>query len=125
MARDARTALFRQMQGIFEGYLFRHFRWGGTGVTLLPARPVLPSRGVRVRRGQVHEIITVRLADDQLELEAVSPQECPPLGRITLRLVEGEGVDNKTDLVDGPLDSAVFQKIGDKLDELLTEKHDG
>lgn len=117
MAKDSRTALFRQVQGVFESYLFQHFRWGGDGVKVLPGKPVLPSKGFRPRRGQVHEIVTVWL-DDRFELEALSPQECPPLGRITLRSIEGEGVDGKTDLVDGPLDSAVFQKIGAKLGEL-------
>lgn len=114
--KSSRLGLFRHLQMIFEQHLAPHFRWGQ--VEILPGEPVLATKNYTPRRGEVRDIVTVRFGKG-LELEVQSSEEAKPLGRVVLRKVDASG---KADLVDGPLDGAVFARIGAKVNEMVQQR---
>ena len=98
----ARAALFRQVREFLETQAVGLY--GVRDVAYFVARPAEDKRegGRRFAFGREREIVEGKFGEFEIVLE--SPNEVPPLGRLTLRWPGGE--------VDGPIDRMTFERAG-------------
>jgi len=98
----ARAALFRQVREFLETQAVGLYGVGD--VDYFVARPAEDKRegGRRFAYGKEREIVEGKFGEFEIVLE--SPNEAPPLGRVTLRWPGGE--------VNGPIDRTTFERAG-------------
>jgi hypothetical protein len=102
----ARAALFRHLQIFFETHLRGIHRYDEFAPYV--AQDAEPEPGKRRwAHGKLKEIVEGRFGDYEILL--ASPLEVPPLGRVSLRAVDG-GFN-----ISGPIDSATFDRMGEAI----------
>jgi hypothetical protein len=125
MRRDAmiraNLALTRQAQDFFRRHLVGIYRWDD--VVFLPKERndlpeiIVTARGRRRRteraEGKFHAIVQMQFPgrDGIWQIRIEGPNEHPPLGWIEL---------DGPDIIDGPLDSSTWDRIG----EFIKKKHE-
>lgn len=110
---NGRRALFHHLQELFERQLRGLCRYSDIEVHVaIPVEKVPGKR--RQALGKVREIVQAGFEDYVLTLE--SPHEAPPLGRATLNLKGGDM------LVEGPIDVATFDRMGEAIKERKLER---
>ena len=92
----------RLMQGLFERHLRGLYEWGKVDIHIPEEVEKLPGQR-RNAFGKFKEVVSIRLGIFDLTLE--SPNEAPPLGRITLDGPEGS-------IVEQSLDEIALDRIG-------------
>lgn len=102
--KSARHGLSRHLLAFFETELCGLFRY--QDAELMPAEDApLPAGWSPLRRpphGKYRELVAVRFG--VYDLSVASPNECPPLGKITLAHPSGDEY--------GPLDDSTWKRIG-------------
>lgn len=97
---DARSILYRHLHEFFDRYLAGKFQW--SEIEHMAAElAVIPEGKTRNPLGKFKEVVHVRFGI--FDLEIASPEETPPLGRVTLQSPDGK--------IEGPPDSELWKQI--------------
>jgi len=109
------SALLRHAQDFFAAELVGLYRWDRVTIAEPERMPAIPSnaeyrdrrRMMEEREGRGKYLEQVRILFKPWEILVYSSMERPPLGEVLLR-----DFDSTQTLVEGPLDSATWSKIG-------------